>query len=89
MSFYFLTEFFKYFFRVLHEASSSWLQFVHAFQKHSVYYFLHDPTISIEKSRKFVIIFKCGLSLSVMLTVKNNFSPFGFFSIKIFGPCKK
>jgi hypothetical protein len=26
MSFYFLTEFFKYFFRVLYEASSSWLK---------------------------------------------------------------
>jgi hypothetical protein len=26
MSFYFLTGFFKYFFRVLHEASSSWLK---------------------------------------------------------------
>jgi hypothetical protein len=26
MSFYFLTEFFKYFFRVLNEASSSWLK---------------------------------------------------------------
>jgi hypothetical protein len=25
-------EFFKYFFRVLHEASSSWLKFGHAFQ---------------------------------------------------------
>jgi hypothetical protein len=30
-------EFFRYFFRVLHEASSSWLKFVHAFQKHPVY----------------------------------------------------
>jgi hypothetical protein len=30
----FLTEFFRYFFRVLHEASSSWLKSVHAFQKH-------------------------------------------------------
>jgi hypothetical protein len=36
MSFYFLTEFFRYFFRVLHEASSSWLKFVHLFQKHPV-----------------------------------------------------
>jgi hypothetical protein len=36
MSFYFLTEFFKYFFRVLHEASSSWLKFLHNFQKHPV-----------------------------------------------------
>jgi hypothetical protein len=36
MSFYFLTEFFKYLFRVLHEVSSSWLKFVHAFQKHPV-----------------------------------------------------
>jgi hypothetical protein len=37
MSFYFLTKFFKYFFRVLHEASSSWLKFVHAFQNHPVF----------------------------------------------------
>jgi hypothetical protein len=36
MSFYFLTEFFKYFFRVLHEASSSWLKFIHGFQNHPV-----------------------------------------------------
>jgi hypothetical protein len=27
---------FKYFFRVLHEASSSWLKFLHNFQKHPV-----------------------------------------------------
>jgi hypothetical protein len=39
MSFYFLTEFFKYFFRVLHEASSSWLKFLHNFQKHPVLIF--------------------------------------------------
>jgi hypothetical protein len=32
MSFYFLTEFLKYFFRVLHEASSSWLKYLHNFQ---------------------------------------------------------
>jgi hypothetical protein len=37
MSFYFLTEFFKYFFRFLHEASSSWLKCLHAFQKHPIY----------------------------------------------------
>jgi hypothetical protein len=29
-------EFFKYFFRVLHEASSSWLKFLHNFQKHPI-----------------------------------------------------
>jgi hypothetical protein len=29
--------FFKYFFRVLHEASSSSLKFLHNFQKHPVY----------------------------------------------------
>jgi hypothetical protein len=33
---FFDLEFFRYFFRVLHEASSSWLKFVHAFQKHPV-----------------------------------------------------
>jgi hypothetical protein len=38
MSFYFLTEFLKYFFRVLDEASSSWLKFAHAFQNHPVYH---------------------------------------------------
>jgi hypothetical protein len=32
MSLFFDIEFFKYFFRVLHEASSSWLKFGHAFQ---------------------------------------------------------
>jgi hypothetical protein len=38
MSFYFFDiEFLKYFFRVLHEASSPWLKFVHAFQNHPVY----------------------------------------------------
>jgi hypothetical protein len=31
MSFYFLTEFFKYFFRVLHEAGSSWLKLAGSF----------------------------------------------------------
>jgi hypothetical protein len=31
---FFDTDFLKYFFRVLHEASSSWLKFVHNFQKH-------------------------------------------------------
>jgi hypothetical protein len=36
MSFYFLTEFFRYFIRVLHEASGSWLKFVHV-SKHPVY----------------------------------------------------
>jgi hypothetical protein len=34
---FFDIEFFKYFFRVLHEASSSWLKFLHIFQKHPVY----------------------------------------------------
>jgi hypothetical protein len=33
---FFDIEFFKYFFRVLHEASSSWLKFLHIFQKHPV-----------------------------------------------------
>jgi hypothetical protein len=34
---FFDIEFFKYFFRILHEASSSWLKFLHNFQKHPVY----------------------------------------------------
>jgi hypothetical protein len=34
---FFDIEFFKYFFRILHEASSSWLKFVHNFHKHPVY----------------------------------------------------
>jgi hypothetical protein len=34
---FFDVEFFKYFFRVLHDASSSWLKFLHTFQKHPVY----------------------------------------------------
>jgi hypothetical protein len=33
---FFDIEFFGYFFRVLHEASSSWLNFCRAFQGHSV-----------------------------------------------------
>jgi hypothetical protein len=33
---FFDIEFFKYFFRVLHEASSSWLKFLHNFQNHPV-----------------------------------------------------
>jgi hypothetical protein len=33
---FFDIEFCKYFFRVLHEASSSWLKFLHTFQKHPV-----------------------------------------------------
>jgi hypothetical protein len=39
MSYYFLTylAFFKYFFPVVHEASSSWLKFVYAFQNHPVF----------------------------------------------------
>jgi hypothetical protein len=45
---FFDIEFFRYFFRVLHEASRSWLKFVHAFQKHPVYIF--DETIRIEQS---------------------------------------
>jgi hypothetical protein len=32
-----LTEFFKSFFRVLYEASCSWLKFLHNFQKQPVY----------------------------------------------------
>jgi hypothetical protein len=36
MSIYFLTEFFKYFFRVLHEASSSRLKFGRTFTEHPV-----------------------------------------------------
>jgi hypothetical protein len=32
-------SFFKYFFRVPHEASSSWLKFLHNFQKHPVLIF--------------------------------------------------
>jgi hypothetical protein len=34
---FFDIEFFKYFFRVLHKASSSWLKFLHNFQKHPVF----------------------------------------------------
>jgi hypothetical protein len=33
---FFDIEFFKYFFRVLYEASSSWLKFLHNFQNHPV-----------------------------------------------------
>jgi hypothetical protein len=33
---FFYIDFFKYSFRVLHEASSSWLKFVHAFQLYPV-----------------------------------------------------
>jgi hypothetical protein len=34
---FFDIEFFKYFFRILHEASNSWLKFGHAFRKHPVF----------------------------------------------------
>jgi hypothetical protein len=34
---FFDIEFFKYFFRVLHETSSSWLKLFRAFQLHPVY----------------------------------------------------
>jgi hypothetical protein len=37
---FFDIKFFKYFFRVLHEASGSWLEFLHAFQKHPVFLLL-------------------------------------------------
>jgi hypothetical protein len=38
MSFYFENiEFFKYFFRVLHEATSSWLKLFGVFQLHPVF----------------------------------------------------
>jgi hypothetical protein len=39
----------------------------------SMYYFLHDPTILIEKSRICKLSLTVKLNLSVMLTVKNNF----------------
>jgi hypothetical protein len=38
----FVREFFKYFFGVLHEASSSWLKYCRAFQGHPVY---HNKTL--------------------------------------------
>jgi 7,8-dihydro-6-hydroxymethylpterin-pyrophosphokinase len=34
---FFDIEFFKYFFRVLHEAGGSWLECLHNFQNHPVY----------------------------------------------------
>jgi hypothetical protein len=45
MSFYFLTEFFKYFFRVLHEASSSWLKLCCIILGHPVSLIYGDRTI--------------------------------------------
>jgi hypothetical protein len=44
---FFDIEFFEYFFRVLHEASSSWLKFRHNFQKHPVYMYQHMVTKTI------------------------------------------
>jgi hypothetical protein len=44
-----LTEFFKYFFRVLHEARSSRLKFVHVFQKHL--YVKHTGCLKIREFR--------------------------------------
>jgi hypothetical protein len=35
------TECFKYFFRVLHEASSSWLKYLHYFRSRPVYYLVN------------------------------------------------
>jgi hypothetical protein len=50
---FFDIEFFKYFFRVLHEASSSWLKFVHSFQKHPVYCLVEiENCLSYEKRLK-------------------------------------
>jgi hypothetical protein len=57
MSFYFLTEFFKYFFRVLHEASSSWLKFLHAFQKHPVYTILSSSGSQKKIEHKLTYLF--------------------------------
>jgi hypothetical protein len=37
---FFDIEFFKYFFRVIHEASSSWLKCLHNFQNHPAYYYI-------------------------------------------------
>jgi hypothetical protein len=45
--------FLKYFFRVLHEARSSWLKFLHNFQKHPVY----SLTSSITPWFQFLYIF--------------------------------
>jgi hypothetical protein len=51
-------EFFKYFFRVLHEASSSWLKFLLAFQLHPVcvIIFIHIFTISINVCNETLLI---------------------------------
>jgi hypothetical protein len=43
---FFDIEFFRYLFRVLHEASSSWLKFYRAFQGHPV---------DLEKKRKLIL----------------------------------
>jgi hypothetical protein len=71
MSFYFLTEFFKYFFRVLHGASSSWLKFLHAFQKHPVYGVL---ILTSGRTRQFM-----KLSLITFCKIRKSFPT--FFSI--------
>jgi hypothetical protein len=55
-------EFLKYFFRVLHEASGSWLEFLHAFQKYPVYSTFHSFQ-SYNKRTHFYVIINSSLQL--------------------------
>jgi hypothetical protein len=71
MSIYFLTEFFKYFFRLLHEAGNSWLNLFRVFRLHPVLASSLDleflgkniPNVSVTKNTK---------KLMIILRVKKN-----------------
>jgi hypothetical protein len=67
MSIYFLQEFFKYFFRVVHEASSSWLKLFRVFRLHPV--FNKRPSKhSIKNLKKYQIKLEKDLARSVNFT---------------------
>jgi hypothetical protein len=53
---FFDIEFFKYFFRVLHEASSSWLKFLHNLQNYPV--FLNFSLVIAKELRIYGLIYE-------------------------------
>jgi hypothetical protein len=71
--------FFKYFFRVLHEASSSWLKFLHNFQKHPVYSLTSSitPLVSISVhififALLYILYFSVVYLMNVVLEAENS-----------------
>jgi hypothetical protein len=85
---FFDIEFFKYFFRVLHEASSSCLKFLPAFQKHpvynAVYWDYHDDIFTKKANQKFprirIPIYPTLYSLRVGTVGNNIFSNIDYVS---------